>query len=419
VAAEAGGEAARRVFGLFWVGESVRQLGTATSTVAMPLIAVTLLHASAFATGVLQSAEWLPWLVLGLPAGAWVDRLPRKRVMVACDVVSMPLLAGAPIAAWCGVLTMGWLVASGLFLGVASVFFLTAQQVFLPATVPLREDLPRANSKVEGSEAAARVAGPGLAGVLAQVLGAATVLLLDAVGSVVSAVCLVSIRVADPAVAPRSGLLREIRDGLATVTTDPFLRPLAAYSTATNLIFGALQAILVVFLVRSVGADAATVGALIGIAGIGGVAGALFAGGIGRKLGTARAILVLEAATVPFGLLIPLTFPGTGLALFVVGLLVSDIGATVSNVMIGSFRQGYLPRELLGRVTASSRWLSYGAVAAGGVLGGALATAVGPRAGLWVLTIAQVLCVGILFSGPLKRHRDLPAHNRRAEPVNP
>lgn len=416
-AREIGGLLRHRDFRLLWTGETTRQFGIAVTTVAIPLIAVTALHASAFLVGVLTSAVWLPWLLVGLPAGAWVDRLPSRPVLVTCNVASMLLLVSVALAGWLGVLTIVQLLIVTFLLGVASVFFSTAHQVFLPSTVPDHADLPEAAAKSEGSEAAAQVAGPGLAGLLAQLFGAATAVVVDAVGSVVSAACLLAVRAKDapPARPERAvGMATEIGEGLRYVATDPFLLPITVYGVASSLVYGALQALVVVFLVRAVGVSARTVGGLIAAASVGGVAGALVADRIMRKLGTARALLLSECCSLPFGLLIPLTFRGGGLVLFVSGMFVLNSGFTVSSVVTVSFRQSYVPRELLGRATGTSRWLAYGAIAVGGLLAGVLATIVSLRVAVWIVTVAQVLFVAILLIGPIRRHRDLPGTGRLA-----
>lgn len=413
-----GGLLWHRDFRLLWIGVTTRQFGTAVTTVAMPLIAVTVLHAGVFLVGVVASAGWLPWLLVGLPAGAWVDRLPRKPVLVICNIASMLLLVSVPLAGWLGVLTVAQLLMVTLLVGVASVFFSTAHQVFLPSTVPGRADLPEAAAKSEGSGAAAQVAGPGLAGLLAQLFGAATALVVDAVGCAVSAASLLAVRAKDspPVRTKRTvSLATEIGEGLRYVATDSFLLPITVYGVAASLVYGALQALMVVFLVRVVGVDAGTVGGVIAATSLGGVAGALAAGRIMRKLGTARTLLLSECCTMPFGLLIPLTFRGAGLLLFVTGMLVLNLGFIVTNVVTVSFRQSYVPRELLGRITGSFRCLAYGAIAVGGVFAGSLATLFSLRTALWVVTVAQVLFVSILLVGPIRRHRDLPATGRLAD----
>ncbi|MCU1686064.1 MAG: major facilitator superfamily 1 [Amycolatopsis sp.] len=170
---------AQRDFRLLWLGETTSSLGNTVTTVVMPLTAVTLLGANPLAVGVLNAAAWLPWLVIGLPAGAWVDRLCRRPIMLAADFVSLALFAGIPVAAWLGVLSLPLLMVVALLGGTASVFFSTAYRALLPSLVA-REDLLEGNSKLQGSEQGARIAGRGLGGLLAQLLGPATALFVDA-----------------------------------------------------------------------------------------------------------------------------------------------------------------------------------------------------------------------------------------------
>lgn len=400
----------QRDFRRLWVGETTSNVGSAVTTVAMPLVAVTTLHASAFVVGVLSAAVWLPWLVIGLPAGAWVDRLARKPLMLVCDLVSALVLASVPVAAWCGVLTTAQLLVVALLSGVASVFFKTGYHVFLPAVVR-REELPEANAKVQASGAASYIAGPGLGGLLAQLFGAVTGVLADAASFLVSAAQLLGVRAEEVrpgrAEAGRN-LLQEIREGLHYTFTDPYLRPFALYAAAANLCFTALEAVLVVFLVRTVGVGAGVVGGLIAAGGVGGVIGALLATTLIRRFGTARTLLLADITTMPFALLIPLTTNGPGLVLFVIGMLVTDAGVTVGNVIIGSFRQSYVPRELLGRSTTSARCIAFGAAPIGALAGGGLAAELDPRSAVWIATVAQALSVMILLAGPLRKRRDLP-----------
>ncbi len=188
-----GGLLWHRDFRLLWFGETISQVGNAMAVVAVPLLAVTVLHASTFMVSALVAAAWLPWLLIGLPAGAWVDRLPCRAVMVTCDATSTALYASVPAAAWLGVLTIAQLLAVALLGGAASVFFNTAQQAYLPSLVA-GEQLVEGNAKLAGSTSAARLGGPGLAGLVAQALSVVTALLFNAASFLVSAACLLGIR---------------------------------------------------------------------------------------------------------------------------------------------------------------------------------------------------------------------------------
>jgi len=416
-----GGLLRRRSFRLLWTGETISQLGNAMALVGVPLVAVTVLHASTFAVGVLAAAAWLPWLVIGLPAGAWVDRWPARRVMIVCDVISAALYASVPIAAGAGVLTTWLLVAVQLAGGAASVLFMTAYQVYLPSIVAPAE-LIEGNTKMQGSASAAAFAGPSLAGLVAQLLGAVTALLCNAVSFLVSAACLLGARArpsrpaagarlaaARPAAARPTTLRREIADGLMFVLRDPFLRQLSTFWAAANLALTGYAALLVVFLVRVIGLTPGSVGLLTAIPGIGGILGALITGRITARYGTARGLLLSTLLTVPFCLLIPLTGPGPRLAFYVAGSLVACTGIGVGNIVIAAFRQSYSPPGMCGRVTATMRFLIFGTSPLGALLGGSLGTWLGVRPALWVLLGAVALSGTLLLTPALRSRRDLPA----------
>ena len=421
-----GGLLRRRSFRLLWTGETISQLGNAMAVVGVPLVAVTVLHASTFAVGVLAAAAWLPWLVIGLPAGAWVDRWPARRVMIVCDVISAALYASVPVAAWAGVLTTWLLVAVQLAGGAASVLFMTAYQVYLPSIVAPGE-LIEGNTKMQGSASAAAFAGPSLAGLVAQLLGAVTALLCNAVSFLVSAACLLGARARpsrpaagarptavrspvtrSPAVPPTT-LRREIADGLMLVLRDPFLRQLSMFWAAANLALTGYAALLVVFLVRVIGLTPGSVGLLTAIPGIGGILGALVTGRITARYGTARGLLLSTLCAVPFCLLIPLTGPGPRLAFYVAGSLIACTGIAVGNIIIAAFRQSYSPPGMCGRVTATMRFLIFGTSPVGALLGGSLGTWLGIRPALWVLLGAVTLSGTLLLTPALRGRRDLPA----------
>jgi MFS family permease len=406
----AGGLLRQRNFRLLWIGETISQLGNAMAVVGVPLVAVIVLHASTFTLGVLTAAAWLPWLLIGLPAGAWVDRLPARRVMIVCDVVSAMLYASVPVTAWAGVLTTGLVIGVQLGGGAASVLFMTAYQVYLPSLVTPGE-LIEGNTKMQGSASAALFAGPGLAGLVAQVLGAVTALLCNAVSFLVSAVCLLGARprAAAPPAAPRGTTLRrEIGDGLALVLRDPFLRQLSVFWAVANLALTGYTALLVVFLVRVVGLTPGAVGLLAAVPGVGGILGAAATGRITARFGTARGLLLSTLAGVPFALLIPLTGPGPRLAFYVAGALLTFAGVAVGNIIIAAFRQSYSPPGMCGRVTATMRFLIFGTSPLGALLGGGLGSWLGIRAALWILLGAAALSGTLLLTRALRGRRDLP-----------
>jgi len=404
-----GGLFRRRDFRLLWVGETTSEFGSAVTWVALPLIAVQSLHAGPFEVALLTAAAWLPWLVIGLVAGAWVDRLPKRPVMLLCDVVSMLLLASVPVADWCGVLTFWQLLAVASLAGVSTVFFTTAYQAYLPALVE-GEDLVEANAKLQGSRSAAQIGGPGIAGGIAALAGVASGLLADAVTFAVSALCLRSIGSREPevrAAAERRGLRREVLDGLRFLLTDPYLRPAALAAAVGNLCLTGMDSLLVYFLVKTVGLGSGVAGALMGSVGVGGVLGALCARRLADRLGTARAVLCCYVVGLPFMLLVPLTRSGVGLVLFA-GYAVTSVGVVAGNVIYDGFVQRYTPPEMMGRIAASGSTIAYSCMPVGAVLAGALASLAGVRVALWIMSAALVATGGFLLCSPYRRLRDLP-----------
>jgi len=399
---------ASRDFRLLWTGETTSFLGSSIGGISLPLVALDVLHSSVILVSALTALAWLPWVLIGLPAGAWVDRLRRKPVMIAADLVSLVAFASVPIAAWCGVLTSAQLLVVALVGGTATVFFQTAFRALLPAMLP-SEDLLEGNAKIQGSEQVANVAGPGAAGLIAQAVGAVCGVLANAISFAVSAVCLSSVRVREPdPVVKRRRLRQEIAEGLGIVAGDPLLRTGTAFGCLSNLTLVGYQAILVVFLVRVVGLSSGATGLLIALTSLGGVAGAFLARPAARWLGTARATLLCKVVLTPAGLLIPLATKGPGLVLFVVGSVLIIAGIVAGNVVWAGWMQSYYPTRLLGRVSTSTQVVNYGSIPLGAMLGGVLASHLGVRTAMWIMLGGLVASTLVLFAGPLPRLRDLP-----------
>ncbi len=400
-----------RDFRLLWTGETTSSLGSSISAVALPLVALTVLHASVLSISVLTAAAWLPWLIVGLPAGAWVDRLPRRRVMMTADLVSLAAFGSVPVAAAGGWLTITQLLIAALVAGVSTVFFQTAYRAFLPALLG-PDDLLEGNAKLQGSEQVTHVAGPGLAGLIAQAISPVGGVIADAASFAVSAACLSRIRVQEPRLAAsRRHLRREIAEGLAVVIGDPLLRVSTIFGGLANFVLTGYQAVLIVYLVRVVGLSPGLAGAALALSALGGVLGALVARRVAARIGTARTVLVSKVGLAPFGLLIPLADRGPGLAVFLLGSIVLIGGIVAGNVVWSGFVQSYYPAEILGRVSTSVQFFNYGAIPAGAVTAGIMASHLGVRPTLWIMLAGLVLSSWVLLLGPLRRLRDLPSRS--------
>jgi len=401
-----GGLWRQRNFALFWTGESISEVGNSVTLVVIPLVAIDTLHASTFIVTLLTAMVWMPWVVIGIPAGAWVDRLPPRSVMLASDAVSVAVYLSVPVAAWCGVLTVAQLIAVTLIAGAATVFFNSAYQVLLPGVVD-EADLPEGNAKLLGSREVAQIGGPGLGGLLAQAAGPVTGLLADAVSFVVSFCCLTAMqppkdrRSDGPAV---GGVL----DGLRFAWRNPYLRAMTAFSSLANLALTGVDALLVVFLVRTIGLSSAAAGLVMASLGVGGVLGALAARPLGRRFGTARALLIAVPGGLCFALLLPLADKGPRLAFASAALVCTGCVVVIANVIVDSFMQTYVSPDILGRVTSATMAVMFAMMPVGALLAGVLATALGVRPALWLFT-ALIAASGLTFLlTPVRHLRDLP-----------
>jgi MFS family permease len=405
---------AHRDFRLLWIGETVNQFGSAMATVVVPLLAVLVLHASTFEVSLLTAAAFLPWLLIGLPAGAWVDRLPARPVMIACDLTSAALYLSVPAAAWLGRLTVVQVTIVVLLGGAANVLFMTAYQVNLTSLVNA-DDLTEGNAKLRGSASAAALAGPGLAGVAARSLGAAPALLVNVGSFLISAWCLLRIRGRPASLAPaaatpsRTRLRTEISAGIGLVARDTYLRRITIFGGLANFALDGYAALTVLFLVRVVRVGEGQVGLLMALPGLGGVVGALIARRVAERFGSSRMLLLSTVGTLPFVLLIPLTERGPRLTFFVIGTLGAVIGIGVSNVIVAAFRQSYSPPGMVGRVTATMRFLVIGTGPLGALAAGAIGTWLGIRPALWIVLGLVALSGVPLVSRAFLARRDLPA----------
>ncbi|MEU8637345.1 MFS transporter [Amycolatopsis sp. NPDC048633] len=396
-------------FRRLWAGDVASQLGTFVGTTAVPLLAVVTLAATPFQMGLLTAAETLAFLVLGLPAGVWVDRLSRRRVMLTADFTRFLMLLSVPLAWWAGVLTLAQLLVVVLIVGTATVFFDVAYQSYLPALVG-RERLLEGNAKLQAVQSTAQIAGPSAAGVLVQLVTAANTVLVTSVGYLTSALFLLRIRTKEPE--PDRGrharLLPQIAEGLRFVFSDKPLRAIVATTSTANLFGGAFGAVQVLFLTRTVGLPPAAVGALMAIGGVGGIVGAVFSGALTRRIGQSRAIWLVPLLTWPFHLLVPLAAPGWRFGLAAFGLVIGGFGLITYNVAQVSYRQAICPDRLLGRMNASVRFVVWGTIPFGGLLGGALGEGLGLRGAAWVAITGEVAAALWVVCSPLRHLRDLP-----------
>lgn len=396
-------------FRQLFVADTISQVGTQVTLLALPLVAVVTLSASEFQVGLLVAFETLAFLLVGLPAGAWVDRLRRRNVLIAGDIGRAVLLGSVPLAWWAGALTMAQLYVVALVTGVCTVFFDVAYQSYLPHLVG-RDNLVEGNAKLEVVRSSTQLAGPGTAGVLVQWLTAPYAVAVDAVSFAASALFVGRIRKREsrPERAADARLGREMVEGLRFVFGNRLLRAIAGTTGTFNFFFHVAEAMVIVFFVRDLGLSPGFIGLYFSIGAVGGLVGAFVVNRVVRWLGQGPAIWISTAVTAPFALLLPLAQPGWRVWLAAVGQIVIGIGIVVYNVTQLSFRQAVTPERLLGRMNATMRFLVWGTMPLGAFIGGVLGQWLGARTTLWIGFGGACLAFLSTFLSPLRSMRELP-----------
>jgi MFS family permease len=387
-------------FGKLWLATTVSQLGTQITQIAWPLVAILLLHAGPAEMGILVAAETIPFLLIGLPAGVWVDRMRRRPVLIVADVARGVLLASVPVAAFLGALTMIQLYVVGFAVGLFSVFFEISTTSYVPALLD-RARLVEGNQKLEAGRAVASVAGPGLAGSLVGLVGAAAAIAVDALSFIVSGLFVAAIRKQEPPLgrasdAP-SGMFAEIMSGLRWVFHHPVLRPVLAANTIANVGLSIFQTLVVLYFVQELGVTAPIVGLLFAIAHVGALVGAVLSGPIGRRVGVGPTVGIGLAGEGLMYLLLAITPRESPLPTLIVANALLGLSSLLFHVNALSLRQTVTPHQLLGRMTATYRFASYGVLPLGAFVAGVIGSAVGLRAALLVAAVLGVSAVLPIF----------------------
>ncbi|HEY6793859.1 MAG TPA: MFS transporter [Kineosporiaceae bacterium] len=427
-------------------GQTVSMFGDEVTAVALPTVALLTLHATPLQFGLLTAATYLPYPLLGLQVGAWVDRMRRRRVMVMADVVRFTAIASIPLAAFAGALTITHLFVVGLVVGTASLYFNAAYQAYLPSIVDA-DQITIANVKLSVSETGAQVGGPPLAGLLIGALGAAGALAVDAASFLVSVASLRFIRRAEPGPArdrerrtspapprrvrrrprrQRGALRREIREGLQVVFTDPLIRGLTLTSALSNLGRGMCLELFLLFAYDGLRLTPGTASLVLAVGNLGSLAGSLTSGRVTAALGLGPALRIGSLLKGLPWVLAPLTLLAPPVPVSMAMILVSSYFVPISNVTTVSIRQSLVSRELQGRVASTTRTVTRTMVPLSAVLGGVLANvstaALGQRAGLAVvLAVGGLLWTSATVLLPRRRLERLRTLSdvHRAEPTVP
>jgi MFS family permease len=394
-----------------WSAETVSQFGTQVSQLALPLAAIDVIHASAFEVAALTTVEFLPFLLVSLPAGVWVDRLPRRPILIAGDLARAGLLASIPIAYFFDALTIWQLYGVGFFVGIATVFFDVAYQSYLPSLVERRQIID-GNAKLEISRTGAQLGGPGVAGLLIGWLKAPAAILIDALSFVGSALFILAIRKTEASQAdraPRRKMRTELREGLSYVLRHPYLKNIAACTALFNF-FGSLGfAVLLVFARRELHLSPQAIGLAFTLGNVGPLLAAFSANRISSRLGVGRTIIASSILGGPMFLLIPFAPHGhAALALLVPATLVGGFTNVVYNIAQVSLRQAITPERIQGRMNSVMRFIVWGTIPLGAITGGGLASWIGLKETLILGGAGCCLAfLPVLFS-PVRSVREMP-----------
>jgi Na+/melibiose symporter-like transporter len=401
-----------RDFLLLWSGQSISEIGSGVTDLALPLTAVVVLKATPFQVGLLTAATYASFALVALPAGVIVDRIPKRRLLLVSNAASMIIIGSVPVAAVWKVLTLGVLYAVALLAGLCKVFFDIAYQSYLPSLIPV-EQLSDGNGKLNATEAITYPAGLSLGGALTDLIGAVRTLSVDAFSYAVAVISLLLIRSGTDglAVASRdghtlSGLRTDIAEGLKFVVRHTILRMVVACSGVSNFWLGAQEAIIMIFLVRVLHLQPVVIGLLLTFGALGGVAGGMFAGRLTRWIGSARIVWVSALLLPPSMALLPLAQPGWRLALVGAAEVSMSFSIVLYNVAQLSYRQAVTAPALLGRMNATVRWIVWGTLPLGGLAGGALGTAIGIRPTLWCAVVGSAVSAAFVVFSPLRAIRD-------------
>jgi MFS family permease len=381
-----------------WTGQTVSVFGTAITQLALPIIAATTLRVSPFEFGLLTTIEFLPFILLSLPAGVWVDRLRRRPILIAADLGRAAAIGSIPVAFALNGLTIWQLYVVGFVNGCLTVFFDVAYQSYLPSIVE-RDQLIEGNSKLEITRSASQIVGPGMAGVLIGLLRAPFAMTIDAASYVWSAVFVFLIRRPEPPIAPHAEAIHgpkpsmraEIAVGLRYVTGHRWLRSIAATTGTSNFFGNMFFAILILYLAGERGLSPEAIGFAFSIGSLGVLLAALTTSRLTARVGVGR---MLVLSSIGFSLEgIPVAFAPDGLIFPAMALFVFMGGffGVAWNINQVSLRQAITPPEMQGRMNATMRFIVWGTIPLGSIAGGALGSLIGLHATIVVGAVGALI----------------------------
>lgn len=392
-----------------WGAQTISQVGTQVTLLALPLTAILLLDAGPLGVALLGAMETLPFLLFALPAGVWVDRLPRRGLMILADVARAAALVSIPIAHWLDALALPQLFVVAFLTGIGTVFFDVSYLSYLPSLVG-RAQLAGGNARLMATQSGAQIVGPGIGGALVGLVGAPVAILADAVSFCVSGALLGLIRRQEAPVEKVVGrrVRAELREGLSYVFRQPYLRILTLTTGVSNFFGTMLFALFILYAVRDLEFSSGVIGVIFVLVNVGGLTGAVLSGRVVRAFGLGRTIVWAAIVGNLTFLSIPLAPQDDALPYFVAGALLGPAIGMMFNVNQLSLRQAITPERLLGRMNSVVRFMYWGTMPAGAAAGGVLGSVIGVRATLIVGAVGAAAALFPLAFSPLRHLRELP-----------
>jgi MFS family permease len=397
-----------------WLGQTASTLGSKMTAIALPLVAAQSLSASVFEMGLIVALEYVPYLMIGLLVGVWLDRGPKRPIIAFSDASRAVLLLAVPLAWWQDWLSVPRLMVIALLIGCCSVISDVGTASFLPAVVS-RGDLVQGNSKLEVSISVTNIGGSSVGGALVQLLTAPFALIANAVAYTLSA--LFTLRISTRGTAPtradeRGSMWQDIREGLAFVIRHPTIRVLTLTTLIFNFFTLAFEPVFLIFIIRTLDLEPIYIGLIFSATGVGALVGALIAERMGRSLGLGRTLVAstglagLASALLPVATLVPVAF---AIVLVVVMRLVDGAMVIACNVNLRSYRSAITPDHLQGRMNASIRTVVAGIAPVGAVVGGVLGALLGITAALIVVSVGILQAGVVLALSPVRSVVDVPS----------
>lgn len=395
-----------------WGGQTVSEVGSQLTNLALPVFAVTMLNVNESQMGFLNAASTASFLLVGLIAGAWVDRWVKRRVMIWADVVRMLAILSVPVLYFSGVIQVWHLFVVAAIMGLATVFFDVAYQSFVPIVVP-KEQIASANSSLETTNQLSTIGGPAIVGGLLSIVKAPALLVADSLTFLVSTISLSAIRdreVPKPK-EERKKLRHEIAEGLKFVWNNKIIRAVS-FTTSTSNLFSTAQATLVpLVILRDLHISPAVFGVIESIAAVGGLLGAVTAAKLSKAIGEGQ-VIAYSAVLMGFTAFAPAIAAGSSqfvaIVVLCLGQFVGMFTVLTYNITQVSARQRLCPEHLLGRMNASIRFFVWGVMPIGALISGAAATAFGIIPVLWFAAIGVFLSAIFVVVSPLSRMKHLP-----------